>query len=109
MNRLLKRCRTEDNLVPAHSELLPKCLEVRKYLTAVADGLKDTDQRLRVDDLYEQCERADPAVLFPGCGALFDIYFVMFGPENMHRVMIATRRQDDEYAWEEARRRIQQR
>lgn len=94
------------NTTFGHITLLPSMLSARSYMTAFYKRLSSSEARLNVDQLYAECEATHPAAIFPGCGALFDLYFVMFGPANMHRSMLASRKYGSAHEQNAARARI---
>lgn len=106
MNRLLDKCEQECGGEFEHKELLSRCMNVREHLKAVYTKIVSLDRRMKLEELYGICEEAAPGVIFPGCGALFDIYFVMVGPANMQRIMMSARR-GEAVGWVMARTRCQ--
>lgn len=90
--QLARQDLNDDSLCFKHFDLLPSVTSVRQYLVDLYKRLSSFGRRLHVAQLLVECENVHPAAIFTGCGAVFDLYFVMLGPANMHRRLMAARK-----------------
>lgn len=97
----------DSDLCFEHVGLVPALASVRRSLVAVYKKVSTVSHRLDVEQLFDQCESVEPAVMFPGCGAIFDLYFVLLGPANMHRRMMQARKAGVSADFNALRRAIQ--